>query len=102
MSQAPATTAEVLNSTQAALVGVQTELKPLTLFDLCDHSTVVDSRGIKNTCGAQAYYRVVFSTGRDLLFCGNHEKKERAAMLAIGATIFGDKPKCGCGKALCA
>jgi hypothetical protein len=101
MAKAPSTTAEILSSAQDALVVVQTDLKPLTLFDLCDHSTVVDSRRTKNSCHAQARYRVVFLTGQDLLLCGNHHRVERAAMVKAGATILGEAPKCGCGKAEC-
>ncbi|MBK6763578.1 MAG: hypothetical protein IPG68_10055 [Micrococcales bacterium] len=48
---------------------------PLTASDRCDR------------CGAQAYVRVVLSSGGELLFCGHHARKHLPALEPLAATI---------------
>jgi hypothetical protein len=49
----------------------------LTALDRCDR------------CGAQAYVRYHVS-GMELQFCGHHDRQNRDALLAQGATIVAD------------
>lgn len=51
--------------------------RPLTAFDRCD------------SCGAQAYVRVVLN-GSELLFCGHHAKKHESKLRAI-AEVWHDE-----------
>ncbi|WP_237201000.1 MULTISPECIES: DUF7455 domain-containing protein [Rothia] len=44
------------------------EARQLTVADRCD------------ACGAQAYVRVVFENGHDLLFCGHHARAKEEAL----------------------
>ncbi len=56
-------------------------LRPLDARDRCD-------AGVKGEpCGAQAWVRVTFSSGHDLLFCGHHYHDNAAALLIAGASV---------------
>lgn len=48
---------------------------PLTASDRCDR------------CGAQAYVRVVLTSGGELLFCGHHARKHLDAVKPLAAEI---------------
>lgn len=48
---------------------------PITAQDRCDR------------CGAQAYVRVVLSTGGELLFCAHHGREHSATLTALSASI---------------
>ncbi|MFN8183573.1 MAG: hypothetical protein U0R23_04030 [Candidatus Nanopelagicales bacterium] len=48
---------------------------PLTASDRCDR------------CGAQAYVRVVLTSGGELLFCGHHARKHLPALEPLAASI---------------
>lgn len=48
---------------------------PLTAVDRCDR------------CGAQAYIRVVLSTGGELLFCGHHGRQHDEKLRKVAADI---------------
>ena len=48
---------------------------PLTASDRCDR------------CGAQAYVRVILSSGGELLFCGHHARKHLSALEALAEHI---------------
>lgn len=52
---------------------LETADKPLTSRDRCD------------VCGAQAYVRAVLPSGKDLLFCAHHGRRNEAGLKAIGA-----------------
>jgi len=47
----------------------------LTAADRCDR------------CGAQAYLRVVLTSGGELLFCAHHGKKYEASLRKVAADI---------------
>ncbi len=49
--------------------------RPLTAADRCDR------------CGAQAYLRVVLTSGGELLFCAHHGREHSDALTAASATI---------------
>lgn len=48
---------------------------PLTALDRCDR------------CGAQAYVRVMLSSGMDLLFCGHHFAEFKPGLEALAAHV---------------
>jgi len=48
---------------------------PLTASDRCDR------------CGAQAYVRVVLTSGGELLFCGHHARKHLPALESLAVSI---------------
>lgn len=48
---------------------------PLTAADRCDR------------CQAQAYVRVVLTSGGELLFCGHHGREHAQALTAASAAI---------------
>lgn len=44
--------------------------------------------GVKGVpCGAQAWVRVTFPSGYDLLFCGHHFRKHEAELLILGVSV---------------
>jgi hypothetical protein len=49
--------------------------RPLTATDRCDR------------CGAQAYVRVVMSSGSELLFCAHHWRQNEDRLREIGVAI---------------
>ena len=57
---------------------VLTPASPLTAADRCDR------------CGAQAYLRVVLTSGGDLLFCAHHGRKYEEKLRAV-ATSWHDE-----------
>ncbi|MGH9216336.1 MAG: DUF7455 domain-containing protein [Acidimicrobiales bacterium] len=48
-------------------------VSPLKAVDRCD------------SCGAQAYIRVVLAGGSDLLFCGHHGRRHEAKLRPLAA-----------------
>lgn len=54
------------------------EARELTTADRCD------------VCGAQAYVRVVLTSGNDLLFCGHHARQKEDALREV-ATEWDDQ-----------
>ncbi|WP_432548200.1 DUF7455 domain-containing protein [Kineococcus sp. SYSU DK004] len=48
---------------------------PMTAADRCDR------------CGAQAYVRVLLSSGGELLFCGHHGREHRDALQGVARDI---------------
>lgn len=48
---------------------------PLTASDRCDR------------CGAQAYVRVILTSGGELLFCGHHARKHLPALETLAEHI---------------
>jgi hypothetical protein len=57
------------------VTGAVATSKPLTAMDLCDR------------CGAQAFVRVVFADGAELLFCAHHARKHADALAKIAVEI---------------
>lgn len=53
----------------------------LTAADRCDR------------CGAQAYFRVVLSSGLELLFCAHHGRAYDASLRALDAEITDESAK---------
>ena len=53
--------------------------QPLTAADRCDR------------CGAQAYVRVVMSSGGELMFCAHHYRQHEAKLLFSGARVLLDQ-----------
>ncbi len=54
------------------------EARELSALDRCD------------ACGAQAYVRVVFASGNDLVFCGHHARKNEQQLREV-ATEWDDQ-----------
>ena len=52
-----------------------TYAEPLTSADRCDR------------CGAQAYLRVILTSGGELLFCGHHANEHSAKLSQVALTI---------------
>lgn len=57
------------------MTGTLAPTQPLTAADRCDR------------CGAQAYVRVVLSSGGDLLFCAHHMRKHDDSLRKIATEI---------------
>jgi hypothetical protein len=54
---------------------------PLTATDRCDR------------CGAQAYVRVVMSSGSELLFCAHHWRENEDRLREISVTIHDESDR---------
>ncbi|WP_196716586.1 DUF7455 domain-containing protein [Actinomyces trachealis] len=71
----PAVTESVTTTSVSTLPSPTSHTKrPLTTADRCD------------TCGAQAYFRVVLASG-ELLFCAHHGRKNAAALERVALFI---------------
>ncbi|GLU48048.1 DUF7455 domain-containing protein [Nocardiopsis ansamitocini] len=57
------------------MTGTLAPTQPLTAADRCDR------------CGAQAYVRVVLSSGGELLFCAHHMRKHDDSIRKIASEI---------------
>jgi hypothetical protein len=55
----------------------------LTAADRCDR------------CGAQAYVRVVLSSGSDLLFCAHHWRDNSDALRSVAASVHDELDRLG-------
>jgi hypothetical protein len=53
----------------------------LSMTDRCDR------------CASQAYVRATLPNGAELLFCGHHSNKHRAALLVAGASFHDETDK---------
>lgn len=51
------------------------EARELAVMDRCD------------VCGAQAYVRAVFESGKDLLFCGHHARAKESELRAVAVSV---------------
>jgi len=60
---------------------VLTPASPLTAADRCDR------------CGAQAYLRVVLSSGGELLFCAHHGRKFEPELKKIAVEIHDESDR---------
>jgi hypothetical protein len=54
---------------------------PLTAADRCDR------------CGAQAYVRVVLSSGSELLFCAHHGREHAGALARVNAEVHDESER---------
>ncbi|PSL00688.1 hypothetical protein CLV63_101162 [Murinocardiopsis flavida] len=57
------------------MTGTLAPTQPLTAADRCDR------------CGAQAYVRVVLSSGGELLFCAHHMRKHDDSLRKVATEI---------------
>lgn len=57
------------------MTGALAPTKPLTAADRCDR------------CGAQAYVRVILTSGGELLFCGHHMRRYGESLRKVAAEI---------------
>ena len=58
-----------------------TPTTPLTAADRCDR------------CGAQAYVRVVLTSGGQLLFCAHHAREHAEALSRVAADIVDESER---------
>jgi hypothetical protein len=63
------------------VTGTLAPAQPLTAADRCDR------------CGAQAYVRVVLSSGSDLLFCAHHARKHEESLKKVASDIQDETSK---------
>ncbi|WP_236540828.1 DUF7455 domain-containing protein [Spiractinospora alimapuensis] len=63
------------------MTGTLAPTQPLTAADRCDR------------CGAQAYVRVVLSSGSELLFCAHHARKHEESLRKVATDIHDETSK---------
>jgi hypothetical protein len=63
------------------MTSVETAVLPLLAFDRCDR------------CGAQAYARVTFESGAELLFCAHHMREHEDKIREQAAHVHDETGK---------
>ena len=66
---------------EVRMTSTLTPTTPLTAADRCDR------------CGAQAYVRVVLTSGGQLLFCAHHAREHAEALSRVAADIVDESER---------